>query len=203
MGLRIPRDDRGRLYRGALRGPDYMRVMRRRLTRLGVRVLDQSPAFELLTSEGVVAGAAGLHRVSGARWKVNAGAVIIATGGCAFLSKALGTYGLTGDGLLMAAEAGAELSDMEFSGQYGISHAAASVTKNIIYSWATFTDASGQILDGEDPFTIIAENLLKGQYTQSSTRLPLRLKMPFVEVSPMCSSLWIVRGLIHSASGFT
>ena len=68
------------------------------------------------------------------------GAVVIAAGGCAFMSKALGTYGLTGDGLFMAAEAGAVLSGMEFSGQYGISHADATVTKNLIYDWATFSD---------------------------------------------------------------
>ncbi len=33
----------------------------------------------------------------------------VASGGCAFLSKALGTNVLTGDGHLMAAEAGAEM----------------------------------------------------------------------------------------------
>jgi succinate dehydrogenase/fumarate reductase flavoprotein subunit len=40
---------------------------------------------------------------------------MIATGGCAFLSRALGSNVLTGDGGLLAAEVGAELSGMEFS----------------------------------------------------------------------------------------
>ena len=62
------------------------------------------------------------------------------------MSKALGTYGLTGDALLMGAEAGADLSGMEFSGQYGVSHAAATVTKNLIFDWATFSDSNGQVL---------------------------------------------------------
>ena len=33
-------------------------------------------------------------------------------------------------------------SGMEFSGQYGISHADATVTKNSIFDWATFSDSS-------------------------------------------------------------
>lgn len=45
---------------------------------------------------------------------------VIGTGGCAFLSNALGTNGLTGDGLLLAVEAGAVFSGMEFTAQYGI-----------------------------------------------------------------------------------
>jgi succinate dehydrogenase/fumarate reductase flavoprotein subunit len=60
-GYTFARDDRGILYRGALRGPDYMQIMRRRLLKLGVRLLDHSPALHLLlTSEGEVAGPRGL-----------------------------------------------------------------------------------------------------------------------------------------------
>ena len=42
-------------------------------------------------------------------------AVVLATGGCAFQSKSLGCDVNTGDGALMAVEAGAALSGMEFS----------------------------------------------------------------------------------------
>ena len=79
------------------------------------------------------------------------------------MSKALGTYGLTGDGLLMGAEAGAVLSGMELSGQYGISHAAATVTKNLIFDWATFSDSNGRILEGDDIFELPARHLVEGQ----------------------------------------
>ncbi len=119
-GYSFPRDDGGLLYRGGLRGPDYMQMLRRRLQKIGVKLLDHSPALQLLVSQEEVVGGAGLTR-GGEAWTVRAGAVVIATGGCAFMSKALGTYGLTGDGLLMAGEAGAILSAMEFSGQYGVS----------------------------------------------------------------------------------
>ena len=37
-GYTFARDDRGIIYRGALRGPDYMQIMRRRLLKLGVRL---------------------------------------------------------------------------------------------------------------------------------------------------------------------
>jgi succinate dehydrogenase/fumarate reductase flavoprotein subunit len=155
-------DDRGIIYRGALRGPDYMQVLRRRLLKLGARLLDHSPALHLLlTSGGEVAGAGGLTR-EGEAWTIRSGAIVLAAGGCAFMSKALGTYGLTGDALLMGAEAGATLSGMEFSGQYGVSHAAATVTKNLIFDWATFSDASGRILEGDDIFELLARHLSEG-----------------------------------------
>jgi succinate dehydrogenase/fumarate reductase flavoprotein subunit len=139
-----------------------MQILRRRLLKLGVRLLDHSPALHLLlTSDGDVTGASGVAR-DGTDWTVRSGAVVLAAGGCAFMSKALGAYGLTGDALLMGAEAGAVLSGMEFSGQYGISHAAATVTKNLIFDWATFSDASGRILEGEDIFELLARHLPAG-----------------------------------------
>ena len=78
--------------------------MRAWLKRSGVRILDHHPALELLViSEGAVAGAAGVaRRRDGARRRCRAGAVVLATGGCAFLSKAFGLNVDTGDGHLMA-----------------------------------------------------------------------------------------------------
>jgi succinate dehydrogenase/fumarate reductase flavoprotein subunit len=160
-GYAFARDDRGLLYRGSLRGPDYMQLLRRRLQKLGVKLLDHSPALQLSVGNGEALGASGVAR-SGETWAVRSGAVVVATGGCAFMSKALGTYGLTGDGLLIAAEAGAVLTGMEFSGQYGVCHVNATVTKNLIYDWATFSDANGQILEGEDIFELLARHLPRG-----------------------------------------
>ncbi|WP_217582193.1 FAD-binding protein, partial [Lysinibacillus sp. GbtcB16] len=89
------------------------RLMRKQVKKAGVRILDHSPALELLADEHGVAGAAGVNNQTQAAWRVDAAAVVIATGGCAFLSKALGTNVLTGDGYLLAAEAGASMSGME------------------------------------------------------------------------------------------
>jgi succinate dehydrogenase/fumarate reductase flavoprotein subunit len=135
--------------RNSLQGPEYMRLMRKRVKAAGVRILDHHPALELLRDEtGRVCGAAGMREPGDDAWTVQAGAVVIATGGCAFRSKALGTDLLTGDGHLMAAEAGATFSGMEFSNSYGLGPAFASVTKSLFYNWATFRHADGTPIPG-------------------------------------------------------
>jgi succinate dehydrogenase/fumarate reductase flavoprotein subunit len=150
-GYPFPRAETGEQYRGSLQGPQYLRLMRRAVLRAGVTVLDQSPAQHLLVDEdGVVAGATGIRRQQGnAPWRVTAGAVVLATGGCAFLSGALGLNVDTGDGALMAAELGAELSGMEFSCQYGIAPVFGAQTKGLMYQFATFTDEDGNELAGQ------------------------------------------------------
>jgi len=162
-GYPFPTDEEGKPYRRSLQGPEYMRLMRKQIKRAGVTILDNSPALQLLVSDGAVAGATGINRQSGKKWIVRSGAVIIATGGCAFLSKALGCNVLTGDGYLMAAEAGAEMSGMEFSNAYGICPAFSSVTKTLFYNWATFTYEDGTPIPGagsQRGRSVIANTLL-------------------------------------------
>jgi succinate dehydrogenase/fumarate reductase flavoprotein subunit len=165
-GYPYPTDDRGKSQRNSLQGPEYMRLMRKRTKQAGVTILDHSPALELLVNDaGAVAGASGLRRQKQDRWTVRAKAVVIATGGCAFLSKTLGSNVLTGDGYLMAAEAGAEFSSMEFSNPYAISPAFGSVTKTLFYGWATFTYEDGSVVPGaasKGGRSAIARALLQG-----------------------------------------
>ncbi|MFF4985781.1 FAD-binding protein [Streptosporangium saharense] len=153
----------GRQIRRGLQGPEYMRRMRLRTRRAGVRILDHSPVTELLLDgEGAVAGAAGFGRRSGQAYRVRAGAVVLATGGCAFLSKTLGCDVNTGDGALFAVEAGAELSGMEFSNAYAIAPEFTSVTKTAFYSFATFYRGDGSVLEGAGTHSrsVIARTLL-------------------------------------------
>ena len=165
-GYPFPRDVEGRLRQNSLQGPEYMRLMRKLVKGAGARILDHSPALELLVDEeGAVAGARGIDRRTHAAWQVKAKSVVIATGGCAFLSRALGTNNLTGDGYLMAAEAGAELSGMEFSNAYAIAPVFSSVTKTLFYEWASFTDASGAAIAGaasKGGRSVIARALQRG-----------------------------------------
>lgn len=155
-------------YGYGMQGPEVMRIMRKRLKQLGVRILDQSPAQELLVDdEGNVAGARGLQRQEDRTWTVRAGAVVIASGGCAWLSKALGCNTNTGDGLLMAVEAGAELSGMEFSAHYSPAPKHASVTKSAYYRYASFVDKDGNPIGGANhnghrSTSTIAKALLNG-----------------------------------------
>ncbi len=157
-------DAEGRPYLGNLRGPDYMRFLRRRLITAGVRVLDHHPALELLGGPDGVGGAAGIDRQRGNRWQVRSGAVVLATGGCAFGERMLGATGLTGDGHLMAAEAGAAVSGMEMSSQYAVTPKGTSLNKGMPFRFASFFDAQGRDLGkpGEDRQEFIAEALQRG-----------------------------------------
>ncbi|WP_244497214.1 FAD-binding protein [Ensifer sp. Root558] len=140
-----------------------MRLMRRRVRNAGITILDHHPATQLLTLEGRVVGASGLRRQAGGHWVVNAGAVVLAGGGCAFMSKALGCDVLTGDGYLMGAEVGAELSGMEFSSAYAISPAFASITKTALYRFAQFYRKDHSLIEGAGSArgrSIIARTLL-------------------------------------------
>ena len=187
-GYPYPADEDGKPQRNSLQGPEYMRLMRKRTKQAGVTILDHSPALELLVDgNGVVAGAAGLRRQKGDRWAVNAKAVVIATGGCAFLSKTLGSNVLTGDGYLLAAEAGAEFTSMEFSNAYAISPAFGSVTKTLFYSWASFTDEQGSVIPGASSKggrSVIARALRKGpvyaqlDQAEAETQRQMRVSQP-------------------------
>ncbi|WP_426445508.1 FAD-dependent oxidoreductase [Paenibacillus sp. S-38] len=147
-GYPFVRDENGTPMRNHLQGPEYMKLMRRAAAKAGVRILDQSPALELLSDEHGAAGARGISRLDGREWTVRANAVVIATGGCAFLSKGLGCNVLTGEGLLMSAELGAELSGMEFTRQYAPSAAFGTVTRGRLLNWATLYDEEGHALEG-------------------------------------------------------
>src|SRR5688572_19690899 len=79
-GYPFPKDEQGRDAKRSLQGPEYMRLMRKRVKAAGVRILDHSPALELLVDEHGVAGASGVARQDSTRWRVKANAVVIATG---------------------------------------------------------------------------------------------------------------------------
>ncbi|MDB9487976.1 FAD-binding protein [Dolichospermum circinale CS-537/01] len=187
-GYPFPTDEDGKPYRRSLQGPEYMRLMRQQIKRVGVKILDHSPALQLLVdAEGAVAGATGVNRQTGKKWIVRSHSVIIATGGCAFLSKALGCNVLTGDGYLMAAEAGADMSGMEFSNAYGIAPAFSSVTKTLFYNWATFTYEDGTPIPGagsQKGRSVIAETLLTQPVyaiidkASAEMRVTMRLSQP-------------------------
>ncbi|MFJ9523548.1 FAD-dependent oxidoreductase [Kitasatospora sp. NPDC101801] len=187
-GYPFPTGPDGRQLRNGLQGPEYMRRMRVRVKRAGVRMLDHSPVTELLAAaDGSVAGAAGYRRQEGHGYLVRAGAVVLATGGCAFLSKALGTDTNTGDGALFAAELGAELSGMEFSNAYGIAPEHTSVTKTAFYSFATFYREDGAELAGaasQGGRSVIARELLIGKVycrldrADHAARAAMRLAQP-------------------------
>ena len=160
----FPTDSSGHPYLGNLRGPDYMRFMRRRAIGAGVQVFDHHPAVCLLGDEDGVGGAQGFDRQFGTPWTARASTVVLASGGCAFGERFIGSTGLTGDGLLMAVEAGAVLSGMEMSSQYAVTPAGTSLNKGMPFRFATFFDANGDDLGelGDDRQVAVASAMLKG-----------------------------------------
>lgn len=186
LGYPFPVDEQGNQYRRGLQGPEYMRLMRKLVKRAGVKILDHSPALELLADSHGVAGASGIQTQTGQTWTVYAGAVVIATGGCAFLSKALGCNVLTGDGYLFAAEAGASLSGMEFSNAYAICPTFSSVTKTAFYSYASFYYEDGTVVEGAGSRkgrSVIARNLMAGQQVYAKLDQAPEDLRPFLRVS--------------------
>jgi len=186
----FPRDHQGRYYYRGLRGPEYLRALRKQAERAGVRVLDHCPVIELLShSDGSIAGAHGVERQlgRGRPYAIRAAAVILATGGCAFRSRLLGSYNNTGDGYLMAAEAGAELSGMEFSNYHTVALANTSQTRSASYAFADFFDAEGQVLPtgGRLDYTVpLARALLKGRVYATLERTPADLQAIVPHIQP-------------------
>ncbi|WP_405161101.1 FAD-binding protein [Nocardia sp. NBC_01499] len=157
-GYRFPGAGHGTSLRVYLDGASYLRRMRRSVLNAGVHILDHHPALQLLIDrDGKVAGATGVQQHNQFQaWTIRAGAVVVATGGCAFLSGGAGTDVDTGDGLLFAAEAGAQLSGMEFSSAYGLTPVVNGPcptvrphsTPGLGLHFATLYDESGMVLEG-------------------------------------------------------
>ncbi len=183
----------------ALRGPEYLRALRALVDEAGVHVLDHHPALELLRhTDGSVAGAQGVALRSGAAWSVRAGAVVLATGGSAFLSKLLGADNNTGDGYLMAAELGAELSGMEFTNAYCIAPAHSSMTRSMSYVFARYFDEAGHELHippGPLQTSVLARALLRGRVSCTLDRMPSDLRAALPTISPNVMLPFTRRGI--------
>ena len=197
----FPKDATGEVHYRGLRGPEYLRALRKQAEDAGVVILDQSPALQLLLHrDGSVAGATGVQRQvgSGRIWVIRAGAVILATGGCAFRSRLLGSHNNTGDGYLMGVEAGAELSGMEFSNYHTVALAESSQTRSASYSFADFFDAEGNLLptQGRTDYTrVLARALLRGPVYATLARTPLDLREIVSHIQPAFVATFRRRGI--------
>lgn len=195
-------DGKGGIFYSGVRGPEYMRALRRFAIDAGVTILDHHPALELLVhGDGSVAGAAGYARIARRPWTARAGAVVMATGGCAFRSGLIGSHGNTGDGHLMGVEAGAALSGMEFSTAYSLSPAWNS-TRTLPYFAARFFDAEGNELDIPPPMSseaahlkALAAAMLAGPVLADLGDAPPLLKQILHRIQPASPTPFERRGL--------
>jgi succinate dehydrogenase/fumarate reductase flavoprotein subunit len=114
--------------------------------------------------------------------------VVLATGGCAFGERMLGAATLTGDGYLMAAEAGAVLSGMEFSAQYAFTPKPSALNKGLPFRWASFTRQDGTPIStaGPDRHAAVAEALLEGPVFAQYDKAALELRPWLRQGQPNC-----------------
>lgn len=183
----FPRDETGAPRYRSMRGPEYLKAMRRVIADLGVRILDHSPALELLLRrDGSAGGAAGVQPQAGRAWTARVGAVVLATGGAGFRSRLLGSHTNTGDGLLMAAEAGAGLSGMEFSTYHTVSPARSSMTRSVSYAFASYRDAAGRpiAVPAMDSTPALARALLEGPVFCRLHRMPQHIRERLHVIQP-------------------
>lgn len=96
-------------------GEKLIQALFKEASRIGVQFLNNIFMAGVLTQDGTAVGAVGFDRRSGRFYIFKADAVIIATGQCSFRGHYADQYFLTGDGMVMALKAGAELKNMEFS----------------------------------------------------------------------------------------
>jgi succinate dehydrogenase/fumarate reductase flavoprotein subunit len=99
----------------AINGREYPRVLDRQLKKRRIKVIEHMMMTDLLTRDGRVLGAVGLHLTTGGFWIFKAKATIVCTGGgMSVYPYTTAPEGLTGDGLAFAYRAGVELINMEF-----------------------------------------------------------------------------------------
>jgi succinate dehydrogenase/fumarate reductase flavoprotein subunit len=199
---RFDKNDQGKTVYNALRGPEYLRALRRAAVDAGVTIFDQSPVLELLLhADGSVAGANGVRRQIHQPYVARAGAVILATGGCGFLGGLLGSHTNTGDGHLMALEAGAELSGMEFSNAYSVSPKWNS-TRTLIYSYARYYDADGNELDVLPRNGVLARAMIDGPVYARLHDCPDGLRKSLPQIQPMTLLPFVRKGVDPYADAF-
>ncbi|HEY8449930.1 MAG TPA: FAD-binding protein, partial [Bacillota bacterium] len=113
-GHSLPRTYRVRSDRSGAQGLAVTLALRAQIESLGVQLLEGFVALALLGTGERLAGAVLAQRTTGRRLLVEAKAVVLATGGAAFLyERTNATRDVHGDALALALAAGATLRDME------------------------------------------------------------------------------------------
>ena len=107
-------------------GPAVAQCLRRQSARTpGITKASGLSVTDLVTNDGVIAGAVGFSLEDGAPVAVRAPAVVLATGGLTRLyRRSSASANMTGEGYALALRAGAELIDMEFPQFFPIGHLA-------------------------------------------------------------------------------
>ncbi|MCC7271868.1 MAG: FAD-binding protein [Alphaproteobacteria bacterium] len=150
-GHRFPRA----IHVGLRTGKVVMAALARAAAARGVATWEHALAVELLGDASGVCGVLVHDVASGELATVAAGAVVIATGGCvAMFALHTNPDELTGDGMALAYEAGAELVDMEFIQHYPTVFLAPAAARGLHYPTGRLLGFGGRLLNarGEEFF---------------------------------------------------
>jgi succinate dehydrogenase/fumarate reductase flavoprotein subunit len=93
----------------------FLPALRKKVTDIGVNIVDRIMASELIKQDGKVVGVIGFHTTSGDLYTFQAKATVIATGGSSLKLGHRPHNSWTADGEAMAYRAGAEISGKEFT----------------------------------------------------------------------------------------
>jgi succinate dehydrogenase / fumarate reductase flavoprotein subunit len=95
-------------------GHAILQVLWEQVVKAAISVYDEWVVSKLLLDEGACVGVVAIELASGKVEAFTADAVVLATGGCARVHEPTGAgYGVTGDGVALAYQAGAPVMDME------------------------------------------------------------------------------------------
>ena len=105
-----------RLVRSQATGASLTKCLKKRCEQVGVQPLEHTIVGGLLTTDQRIAGAWGIQYLTGQLTLIRAKAVVLATGGLGYLFPlSAGVKGITGEGYVLAFQAGSELVDMEMA----------------------------------------------------------------------------------------
>jgi succinate dehydrogenase / fumarate reductase, flavoprotein subunit len=132
-------------------GPAVSKTLRGVVQRTpGITRLGDALITDLVTQDGAVTGAVGVHIETGEPLTIAATATIIATGGLTGLyRRSSASANMAGDGYALALRAGAELIDMEFVQFFPIGHLAPRLIGMDPIMWDPFRyKLGGRLLNG-------------------------------------------------------
>ena len=133
-------------------GPAVAKTLRARVIREeGITRIGDLDIVDLLVRDGAVTGAVGFSVADGRSVVINAGAVVLATGGLTRLYRRnSASANMGGDGHALALRAGAELMDMEFVQFFPIGHLAPRLVGMDPIMWDPFRyKLGGRLLNSE------------------------------------------------------
>jgi succinate dehydrogenase/fumarate reductase flavoprotein subunit len=154
-GVPFEKDEQGNFARKPGRGHNaavavpglkLMKLMRKKITETGSRILDNLMITDLVVDDGNLLGVVGFHIRNGEFYMIKAKAFILAAGGCSWKGNFYGQDMVCGEAYALAYRHGAQLMNMEYSNCYNSTYRFFDVfgMSRFARLGGKFTNASGE-----------------------------------------------------------